>query len=399
MHITTLALTLSLVPSCGPESESPINFSLVGEPIPVGPMAGTPVLEDFDGDGDLDIAVVCGPCCGREPDPDSGHLRVLLNDGTGNLTYAGESIKIGETSLGAAAGDINHDGVMDLTCYQHSSYELAFLLGDGDGTFGQPTYVAVKDSGDPHVHSVALADVNGDGNLDALATLINDHALAVLLGDGKGGFKPAPHQPYFAHQHPYAQLEIADLTGDGNPDACMTDMRGGAITVLAGLGNGAFVTSNGFHFGPHTPVTAFERPMALQLADLDNDGDLDAVAIADESPMATVLLNHGKGHFIERSSQSVQLAVATTSLALADLNSDGNADLITGGVGRSSESRIAITLGNGDGTFSASFPTQTRGDSPSPAIGDMNGDGLPDIVTGNYDSGNISVLLQTAHGE
>lgn len=399
MHIATLALTLSLVPSCGQDAASPVHFTQLGEPIPVGPMAGTPVLEDFDNDGDLDVAVVCGPCCGRDPDPESGHLRVLLNNGSGRLVYAGHSIKIGETSLGAAAGDINHDGIIDLACYQHSSYDLAFLLGKGDGTFAPPTYVAVKDTGEAHVHSVVLADVNNDGHLDALATLVEDHALAVLLGNGKGGFRPAPHQPYFAHQHPYAQLEIADVTGDGKPDACMTDMRGGAITILAGVGNGAFLTSNGFHLGPHTEVGAFERPMALQLADLDNDGDLDVVAIGDESPEATVLLNQGEGSFVERGSRPIRLAVATTSLALGDLNGDSNTDLITGGVGMGRESRISITLGKGDGTFEASFPMQTGGDSPSPAIGDMNGDGLPDIVTGNYDSGDVSVLIQTAHAE
>ncbi|GAB5496354.1 MAG: hypothetical protein Phyf2KO_14340 [Phycisphaerales bacterium] len=371
-----------------------MHFEALGVPIPVGPMAGAPVLVDLDLDGDLDVAVVCGPCCGRDPDPESGHVRILLNDGSGNLSYAGQPIKIGETSLGAAVGDINSDGIPDLACYQHSSYDLAFLIGKGDGSFEPPIYAAVKEAGSPHVHSVVLADVNNDGHLDALATLVDDHALAVLLGNGKGSFTPAPHQPYFAHQHPYANLQITDLTGDGNPDACLTDMRGKAITVLAGMGNGTFLTSRGFTLEGHTPVEAIDRPMALDLGDLDNDGDLDAVAAEDESRNMTVLMNDGTGEFTERSGNAIRVAVAATAPRLVDINNDGNIDILSGGVGIDRESRISITLGKGDGTFERSFPLETGGDSPNPAVGDLNGDGLLDIVTGNYESGDISVLIQ-----
>lgn len=393
MLVSVLALSLVGTPSCLDGSSSPVHFEALGDPIPVGPMAGAPVLADLDLDGDLDVAVVCGPCCGRDPDPESGHVRILLNDGSGNLTYAGQPVKIGETSLGAAVGDINGDGVPDLACYQHSSYDIAFLIGKGDGSFERPTYFSMKDAGDPHVHSIALADVNNDGYDDALATLVEDHALAVLLGNGKGGFERAPHQPYFAHRHPYSQLEIEDITGDGNLDACMTDMRGNAITILAGMGNGTFLTSNGFTLEGHTPINAFERPMALQLGHLNKDNYPDAVVIADESAQALVMLGDGEGNLVESGSQ-IRLAVPTTGLRLADINADGITDIITGGVGVRRESRISITLGKGDGTFERSFPFETGGDSPSPAVGDLNGDGLPDIVTGNYDSGNISVLIQ-----
>lgn len=394
MLIASIALPFVLVLGCSDDRvASPFEFVPAGDPVKVGPMAGTPVLADLDCDGDLDVAIACGPCCGREPDPNSGHLQILLNDGSGRLTHADRPIRIGDSALGVAVGDVNHDGIPDIACYQHSSYELSIVIGKGDGRYESPRSFMLKDRGEAHVHSIALADVNHDGHLDALATLVEDHALAVLLGDGKGGFAPAPHQPYFAHRHPYMQLCIADLTGDGHPDACITDVRGGGVTLLAGTGTGVFVTSNGFTLDAHTPVTSIERPMALDLADLDGDGDLDAVAIGDESPQATVLLNAGDGQFEERPGGPVRLAVPTTSLALGDLNADGTPDLITGGVGMSRETRISIAIGTGDGGFVRAFPVDTGGDSPSPALGDMDGDGLVDIVTGNYDSGDVSVLL------
>jgi hypothetical protein len=356
-------------------------------PVPVGPMPNAPALADFDHDGDLDVVIACGPCCRHDPDPASGHVQVLLNDGHGRLAHAGSPIKVGETALTVAVGDVNHDGHADIVAGHHSSYDVAVLLGRGTGAFGPPTTFVLWTADSAHVHSVALADVNNDTHLDVLATLVDDHALAVHLGDGTGGFTPALAQPYFAHRHPYMQLNPTDFNNDGNIDVVLTDVRGHGVTVLAGSGTGMFATSNGFTLDAHTPIEVAERPMACSIGDLDGDGDQDVVAIIDESPLAVRLINtDGQLGDPER----ITLAEPAIGCALADLDRDGHLDLIAS---TTQTRRLSVSLGNGDGTFGKPFTIDAKGKSPQVAVGDMNSDGTPDIVTGNFHDGTVSVIL------
>jgi len=366
------------------------GFVLAGEPVPVGPMAGTPVASDVDGDGDLDVVVACGPCCGRDADPASGHVVVLLNDGSGVLSHAGDPVKLLESALGVAVGLIDRDGIPDAVVYHHDDYRVGLLRGRAGGGFGEPEYLALAEGASPHVHSVALADVNGDGHLDVCATLVDDHAMAVLLGDGRGGFAASVGSPYFAMRHPYQQLNLVEVTGDGHLDAVLTDVRGNGLTVLAGSGTGMFAPSRGFTLNAHTPIASAERPMAAAVGDVDGDGDLDAVCVIEESPLAVVMENIGGGVYREHAQNPLGLAVASTSIALGDLNGDGVLDVVAGGT---MTDRVSVCVGSGDGTFDEPEEIRVEGQSPSVLLADLDGDGRLDIVTGNYDSGTVSVLL------
>ncbi len=390
-----LSIALTLANCGGPPPGTPV-FELASPPVPVGPMAGRPVLADMDLDGDLDVVIACGPCCGREPDPDSGHVRVIHNDGTGSLSSICDRTPLLDSALGVAVGDVNSDGIPDAVAFHHNDYRLAILLGRSEGLLGAPAYVPMFEGESPHVHSVALADINADGHLDVAATLVDDHAMAVLLGDGAGAFAPATGQPYFAMRHPYGQLNLVEITGDGHTDALMTDVRGNGLTVLAGSGTGMFSPTTGFRLTAHTPLESAERPVAAAVGDLDGDGDLDAVCAIDESRLAVVMINQGDGVYTEHRDNPVSLAVHTTGVALADLDGDGTPDLIAGGTRTNA---ISVSLGLGDGRFERARTIDTGGTSPSVAVADMNGDGRPDIVTGNYDSGTVSVLLNRGNAE
>ncbi len=388
---TVSLVTVTVAAWFGPPHTRPdVQFELAGPPLQVGPMAGRPIAADMDGDGDQDIVIACGPCCGREPDAASGHVRVLLNDGRGGLALSGDRIRIGDTALGAAVGDIDHDGALDVVVYQHSSYEATVLRGDGRGGLTPAGSVTMHDGASPHVHAAALGDVNGDGHLDLLATLVDDHALAVLLGDGTGGFAPSLGQPYFAHRHPYMQLNMTDINHDGALDAIMTDMRGGGLTVLVGAGTGMFSPLNGFDLETTMPIASVERPMACTLGDLDQDGDLDAVAFADESRFAVAMINAGGGRFVEANDGRIDLDVPCIGGTLADVTGDGRLDLIGAGVQTSS---VPVCVGEADGGFDHAVTVDAGGRSPNAIAVDMNGDGRLDIVTGNYDSGTVSVLI------
>lgn len=370
-----------------------LRFTPAAPPVPVGPMPTAPVPADLDHDGDTDIVVICGPCCGREACPESGHAMVLLNDGSGRLAPAGLRIPLGPTALGAAVADINHDTHPDIVAFHHNDYDAAILLGDGTGRFAAPAYVALHSGDSPHVHSIAIADVNHDTHPDILATLVDDHALAVLLGDGTGAFTPALGQPFFAHRHPYAQLAIVDFNDDSHPDAFMTDVRGNGLTVLAGSGTGMFAPINGFDLNTTMPIAAAERPGAAALADLDADADLDAIAFIEESPHAVRMINTGGGRFVQAAaSPLIDLGINSVGGRIADVTGDGVPDIIASGT---MTNRFSICPGRPDGTFGPPIVIDAGGDSPGVAIGDMNADGRLDIITGNYESGTVSVLLNT----
>ena len=369
-----------------------VGFRMVGEPVPVGLMPTTPLLTDLDADGDIDVIVVCGPCCGREVCEDSGHVQVLLNDGDGRLTKRDERIRLGGTALGGATGDVNGDGHVDVVVHHHSSYDAAVLLGDGAGGLRLHGYTPLHDGESAHVHSIALADVNGDGHLDMLATLVDDHALAVLLGDGEGGFVPALGQPYFAQQHPYAQLNTVDINGDGAIDAVLTDMRGNGMTVLAGSGTGMFAPLLGFNLNTSMPLSSAERPMACALGDVDGDGDLDAVTFIDESPIAVLMINEGGGVYAEAPDALIDLGAPCVGGTLADVTGDGVLDVVASGT---VVTTVSIVPGKRGGGFGKPRLIEAGGLSPHVAVADMNGDGRLDLVTGNYDGGTIGVLTAT----
>lgn len=363
-----------------------VRFAANHTPLYVGPMAGLPEVADMNADGHLDVVVACGPCCGMDPDPAAGHVQVLLGDGTGGLRAAAERVRVGDSALRVALGDVDEDGHLDVACIHHNSYEVAILTGDGHGgiTRRDDLSFALHDERRPHVHAVLLVDVNHDRHLDVVASLIHDHAVAVHLGDGKGGFTPATGQPYFAHRHPYEQLATHDFNGDGHLDIACTDVSGNGISVLLGSGTGMFASSR-FRFAAHTPVGEEVRPMALALGDFNGDGQPDIVATLDEAPQVLFLANDGRGDFALSGSNPLPTAEQTWGVRVADFDRDGNLDFVTGG--------ISLSLGRGDGTFAASVAVPCDVAKPYVAVGDFDGDGRPDLACSSYDDGSVQVLL------
>ncbi len=382
--LSSLIVCLAGSMALAAQDRQPI-FVPASAPITVGPMAGLPETADFNGDGHLDAVVACGPCCGSEPSIEAGHVQVLLGDGKGGLRLAGPRMKIGETALRVAVGDVDGDGSVDIACIQHSSYEASVLLGDGKGGFSEPRKFSLYNGQQAHVHSVVLADVNEDGHPDLIASLIEDHAIAVHLGDGKGDFRPALAQPFFAHLHPYEQLNVVDLNRDGHVDIACTDLRGNGITVLLGSGTGMFATSKGFRMAVHTPIHDTERPLAMALGDFTGDGYVDAIATIDDFPQVVLMTNDGSGEF-QQAGKPLRTALPTQSgIRVADFNGDGKLDFAAGG--------ISLSLGIGKGVFGESVKIESGGRLPYIAVGDFDEDGKPDLVASSYEDGTVTVLL------
>jgi len=397
----TLALTICIIfvfaLGCGKAEgqnghllKQPAFTQVAGSPIAVGPMAGEPAVGDCNNDGNPDIVLACGTCCGSQPSPLSGHVMVLLGDGRGGFARAkGSPISVAPSARKVALGDMNKDGRLDILVALHDSYEVTFLLGDGRGGFAPaPTSPVLAGNGPrSHTHDIAVADVNADGNPDVMTTNANDNTISVLLGDGKGGFTQAAGSPIRAGRHPYDVVTFNDLNGDGKLDLITPNLQGNAVTVMMGDGRGGFASSSG------SPFALGPRPGYVAIADLNDDRKPDIVATHDDDPLVAVLLGDGAGGFTPASSSMIQTSSPVWGTGIADVNGDGKQDLVMS----SSAGSVIILLGNGRGGFAPAVcsPLPAGKLTNYVALADFNKDGKPDIVASNYASGDVNVFLNT----
>jgi hypothetical protein len=167
-------------------------------------------LGDLDSDGDLDLfAAVLAPKKGRNTDPAD---RVLINDGSGEFTDSGQ--RLGETdSTAVALGDLDGDGDLDALVGTRS--EVMVWINQGGAQGGQAgTFAAAMPeiSGD-QIRAVFLSDLDGDGDLDALIAGLRQAAL--WWNDGQAAFTRSSQRFHYSNRH---ALAIEDFNGDGRPD-------------------------------------------------------------------------------------------------------------------------------------------------------------------------------------
>ncbi len=255
--------------------------------------------------------------------------------------------------------------------------------------------------GSPHAiggepADVAVGDVDGDGHADLAVVDGEGGALVVLSGDGAGGFggprriglppglDPGPHF-----------VVLGDLDGDGALDAAVTAHDSNDVVLMRGSGEGAFAPF------PASPVASGNEPPphnhGLVLADLDGDGDLDLLFGNQDRGTVAVLRNYGRGGFAPAPGSPFPAVASPYPFAVGDLDGDGAPDLAVPDLGGST---VALLRGGGDGTF-APFPGSPLETPPRPfsaALGDLNGDGHADLVVSHDDSPRASIHLGEGNG-
>jgi Bacterial Ig-like domain (group 3)/FG-GAP-like repeat len=375
-----------------------------------GTNASSVAVADLNGDSVPDLVVTnwSGEANG------DGTVSVLL--GTGNGTFGTPvSYDAGvQAANSVAVGDVNGDGVPDLIvaglCTICVRGLVSVLLGNGDGTFQSAiTY----GSGGVSPHSVAVADLNGDGKLDLIvANYFNTFsnatsgAIGVLLGNGDGTFQTAV--AYDTVGIGATDVAVADLRGINKLDLVVSDYAycpqygQGCIVVLLGNGNGTFQ--------PAVAVASGSGYSSVVVADVNGDHVPDIVATTGSLPdgdgEVDVLIGNGNGTFQTAVAYDAGGKQAESAVA-ADVNGDGKPDLIvanactTGSEYCSSDGVVDILLNSGNGIFQPPVTYSSNGSAISSdgdsseflAVADVNGDGKPDIVVPNFGSSTIGVLL------
>ena len=324
------------------------------------------------------------------------------------------------------SGQFGGSPALDLAVGGRDDPLLFVYLGSGAGGFNATSVLSLPGAVGG-VADVAVADLDGDGHLDVVATNPGGQLLAVARGDGQGNLTAGPT---LALPSAPGRVELADITGDGRLDAVVATATG--VVVLQGRGDGSFVFLA--MVPTDTPVTD------LALADVDGDGHRDLLVALPGDNMVVTYHGDGKGGFAQPVIVPLGRPVA---LAVGDFTSDGRVDVV---VATAADDHVVLLAGTGTGLaapapFVTDFPatrlvpTDVDGDgwldlvgldsmdgealeahgngaggidgqpsdvlganesTPGLAVADFNGNGLPDIALSLPDSGQVYVGLSAA---
>jgi hypothetical protein len=238
--------------------------------------------------------------------------------------------------------------------------------------------------------AIAAADVNGDGKVDAIVVDEGNDigGVKVLLGGGDGNF--APFGEVFPTGRGSSAVAVADFNRDGKLDLAVANKVSNTVTILRGAGTGFFVSVQTIDVG--------EEPIAIMADDFNGDGQADLAVTNRNSDNIAVIDGLANGSLgVARYFVSGGAASAPTGLALGDVNHDGIVDLL---VPNRFTSDASVLLGDGHGDFAAPRTFVADQEPLAVAAGDVDGDGLADVVCVNRGSQgpNAAVLISRGDG-
>ncbi|WP_324673669.1 FG-GAP-like repeat-containing protein [Hymenobacter sp. GOD-10R] len=340
--------------------------------VPVGVQPVDLASGDLDGDGDPDLLTA---------DFNSNTVSVRRNDGTGS--FSGNQTIAFTAARSLALGDIDGDGDLDLVVGNYSPFRpttitVSVRFNDGAGNFsGNQTIEA-------GATDVSLSDIDGDGDLDLLSgsSSYSDNTVSVRLNNGAGIF--SGNQEVTVNGQP-SSLATADVDNDGDLDLLTVNPSNSTVSIRLNNGQGTF---SGTYY-----VTVTGTPVDIAAADVDGDGDLDFItANGNGAPTFPVFsrnvgvqLNNGNGTFAP--APDLVVNGYTTSVATADIEGDGDLDLLI-----SYSNGVALRLNNGTGTFSGNQDVSTSAGPQRVIAVDVDNDGDLDLLTPNS-TNDVSVRL------
>ena len=344
---TALVLFAGLLPAQSNQAVTPeraaVSFADNGQKLGTGD-SWYVQLGDLNGDGRLE-AYFDGA--------------VWLNDGHGNFTQSDQSF--GPPNRPAYFADLNGDGLVDVVC------DDVVYLNDGRFHFSEkrrlPTDMAMV--------SAHLADLNGDGAIDLVVA--GATADRILLNDGKGNFTNTGKSLGGWAQCTYA---VGDINGDCIPDIYVAiphtpppNMLPAKDKIWLGNGRGSFTEG--------TPTIQVGEHRGIVLADLDGDGSADL--LIGDARGARVYFNDGNGGFTDSGQR-----LGRGGVVAGDFDGDGSLDaFFYDGKPTDNGKPNTVWLNDGKGHFTDSGLRLGNANSVAAAVGDLNGDGKPDVFVAN----------------
>jgi hypothetical protein len=309
-------------------------------------------------------------------------VTVLTNNGSGlfgsNITF-----NTGTHPDSVTAADINGDGFVDLINANTGNGTLSLFTNNGAGGFG---FFTSLNTG-YYPYSVTAADVNGDGSVDLISSEFS--TFSVFINNGHGGFTATTYNTPGEYLN---SLTVADVNGDGRPDVIIAnsfDGGSGGLIVFTNNGGGGFVLSGTYS------TSGYPQPESVVAVDVNGDGkpDLISANFGNGGPGALeVFLNNGDGTF----APPVIYPAGNGAISVAAFtNVDGKVDLACA---NRSDNTIVVFTNNGSGGFAPACTNAVPGASSPQVVraADVNGDGQMDLICFNLNNNSVSVFFNTS---
>ncbi|HEX8650835.1 MAG TPA: FG-GAP-like repeat-containing protein [Pyrinomonadaceae bacterium] len=279
------------------------------------------------------------------------------------------------------AEDFNNDGYQDIAITDnYFNKRIALLNGDGSGGFSPAKYFTTGTSGAPTY--LAAGDFNADGKRDLVVA--NGYSAEVLIflnnGNGFNAFTRFPTK------YPYARsVTVGDFNADGKQDLAVAHDNTDNISILLGMGAGRFAAPNGFKTG--------QNPYHIATGDFNADGKQD-LAVANRSTTGiSILRGDGAGAFALP--LNVVVGYNTSRIVAGDFNADGKLDLVVAGM---STPDMTVLIGKGTGAFTATRYTLAYIPADT-VLADINGDGKADLIFANLSNTTNAASISIMRGD
>jgi hypothetical protein len=317
-------------------------------------------VADLNGDGAPDVVATNYGLSGS-----GTTASVFLNHGDGTLAYKVD-YDVGNGPMGLVVAGLTGPGHADLALANEGSQSVSVLVNDGTGVFGNRFDIPVGVGASP----IAAADFNGDGSLDLVVG--NQQALGVLLNRGAGSFDR--RTDYAIGGQAATQVVFGDLNGDGLTDlvtvnSTMFNNSADNVSVLLATAPRSFAAAVSYQTG--------SKPISIALGDLNGDGKLDIAVANYGGQSVSTLMNRGDGRFAPRTDYPVGEVIG--GMVAADFDGDGRVDLASSGT-----TGFVVLMNRGQGAFSQQIVATNAITSyalpQALGVGDLNGDGRPDLA-------------------